>query len=296
MEIRHLKYITEIMRHNSFTKAAEALHITQPTISKMIKNLENELNIEVFARDGKQIKLTNAGEAIVKHAGPILQLFDGMMTEINDLTYLHKGSIRIGLPPMAGSRFFPEVLKRFQEQYPGISIKMVEDGARKIEESLSDGTLDVGVVLGPVDEEMFDTFRLVEDRLKVIMHPAHKLAQRSQIELVDLAHERFILFSSDFALHDRIINECRAIGYDPHIVYESSQWDFIGEMVGADLGIAMLPDTICRVLDPDKLRAVSLVNPIIPWELVMAWRKEGYLSLAAREWIAFTKKIFNERV
>jgi DNA-binding transcriptional LysR family regulator len=294
MDIRHLQAISEIVRHNSFTRAADALHVTQPTISKMIKSLEQELNIEIFARDGKQVKLTDAGEAIFKHAGPILQLFDRLVTEINDLTYLHKGSIRLGIPPMAGSSFFPPVIKRFQERYPGIAIQMEEDGALKIEERLADGALDVGVVLLPIDREEFDWFPIVEDRLNVLVQPAHRLASRKRIELAELEGEPFILFNNDFALHDRILRECRAIGFEPRVAYESTQWDFIGELAGAGLGVAMLPDTVCRSLHPDKVRAVPLVRPVIPWHLAMAWRRDGYLSLAAREWIQFTREAFGQ--
>ncbi|WP_027092081.1 LysR family transcriptional regulator [Cohnella thermotolerans] len=294
MDIRHLQAISEIVRHNSFTRAADALHVTQPTISKMIKSLEQELNIEIFARDGKQVKLTDAGEAIFKHAGPILQLFDRLVTEINDLTYLHKGSIRLGIPPMAGSSFFPPVIKRFQERYPGIAIQMEEDGALKIEERLADGALDVGVVLLPIDREEFNWFPIVEDRLNVLVQPAHRLASRKRIELAELEGEPFILFNNDFALHDRILRECRAIGFEPRVAYESTQWDFIGELAGAGLGVAMLPDTVCRSLHPDKVRAVPLVRPVIPWHLAMAWRRDGYLSLAAREWIQFTREAFGQ--
>ncbi|MFX3634860.1 MAG: LysR family transcriptional regulator [Candidatus Pristimantibacillus sp.] len=292
MEIRHLQYINEIVRRSSFTKAAEALHITQPTISKMIKNVENELNIELFNREGKQVKLTDAGEAIYRHAGPILQLFDNMMAEMNDLSYLHKGNIRIGLPPMAGSSFFPIVMKRFQERYPDITVEMVENGALKIEESVSDGSLDVGVVLSPINEQLFHSYPFVDERLNVIMHPSHSLAQQKQVTLSELAEDQFILFSNEFALHDRIIAECRLAGFEPNIVYESSQWDFIREMVAADLGVAMLPETICQTLDPDKVRVVTLINPIIPWQLAMVWRRESYLSLAAKAWIAFTQESF----
>jgi len=292
VEIRHLQYVTEIVRQGSFTKAAEALHITQPTISKMVRNLEDELGAEVFARDGKQAKLTAAGEAIVRYAEPILQLFGQLKTEIDDLTYLHSGSIRIGLPPMAGSHFFPKVIKNFQESYPGIALKLVEDGAARIEESIADGTLDVGVVLWPLDSDALDSFPLAKERLKVIVHPGHRLAGRTNVELAELAEESFILFVSGFALHDRIIAECRSVGFEPRIVHESSQWDFIGEMVAEGLGIAMLPDTICRTLGPEKVSAVPLINPVIPWELVMAWKREGYQSMAAREWIRFTREMF----
>ncbi|MEW9701658.1 LysR family transcriptional regulator [Paenibacillus sp. SI8] len=296
MDIRHMQYVNEIVRANSFTKAAQALHITQPTISKAIRNLENELNVELFIRDGKQIKLTDAGQAICTYAQPILQLFDQLQAELNDMTFLNKGSIRIGLPPMAGSNFFPNVFKKFQDRYPGIMIKMIEDGANKIEEYAADGTIDVGVMLAPIQQELFDSYSLFEDQLKVIMHPSHRLVNQEKIELAELANERFILFNSDFALHGRIIAACRSVGFEPHIVYESSQWDFIGEMVGAELGIAMLPSTICQLLKPGKIAVVPLVQPTIPWQLVMAWRKDGYLSLAAREWIRFTKDIFTNPV
>jgi len=290
MEIRHLKIMVEIIRLGSFTKAAESLHITQPTISKLIRNLEDELGSPVFVREGKQVKLTAAGEAIMRYADSILQQFDQLTTEINDLTYLNSGSVHIGIPPMAGASFFPKVIKQFHESYPGISMRVVEDGARRIEESVADGTLDAGVVLWPIDTGVFEYYRLAEDRMMVIVHPKHRLAERTHVELAELAHESFILFVRGFALHDRIIAECRSRGFEPRIVHESSQWDFIGEMVAVDLGIAMLPHTICQGMEPGKVRMIELVNPRIPWELVMAWRREGYLSLAARTWISFVQK------
>ncbi|MBB6671381.1 LysR family transcriptional regulator [Cohnella nanjingensis] len=292
MDIRHLQYVTEIARRRSFTRAAESLHITQPTISKMIKNLESELNAELFVRDGKRLRLTDAGETILRHAGPILQGFERLQAELDDLTYLNKGSIRIGLPPMAGANFFPDVFKRFQSRYPGIAIKIAEDGARKTVERLGNGELDAGVVLAPIAEDVFESFPLSDDRMKVILHPSHAMAGRDEIGLAELAAESFILFNNDFALHDRIVEACASRGFAPRIVHESAQWDFIGEMVGAELGIAMLPGTVCRQLSPDKVRAIPLADPVIPWRLAMAWRREGYLSRAAREWIAFTRSAF----
>ncbi|MFF2094030.1 LysR family transcriptional regulator [Paenibacillus sp. NPDC058174] len=292
MDIRHLQYINEIVKQRSFTKAAESLHIAQPTISKSIRNLENELHFELFNRDSKTVKLTDAGEVVYRYAQPILQLFDSLTAEVNDLSFLQKGTISIGLPPMAGSRFFPSVLKRFQARYPGISVQMVEYGAVRIEDSVSSGALDVGVVLTPVDKEQFESIPLVREKLNVIMPTSHPFSGRQSIALSELSTERFILFSNEFTLHDRVIDHCRDAGFTPHIVYESSQWDFITEMVASDLGIAMLPETICRTLDATQISSVPLTEPVIPWELVMVWKREGYLSRAAKAWIAFVEEMF----
>jgi len=296
LDIRHLQTIVEIVRANSFTRAAEALHVTQPSISKTIRSLEREINAEVFVRDHKSVKLTEAGETIVRHAAPILRAFEKLETELSDLTYLKKGRLRIGLPPMAGANFFPGVLKSFQEKYPGIAIGLAEEGAAKIEQSVLGGELDAGVVLLPVDENEFGFIPLVRDKLKLVVPVSHRFAERGSIGMSELAEENFILFASGFALHDRIIAEGEAAGFTLRVVYETSQWDFIGEMVASGLGISLLPGTVCRLLNADKVRAVELDGPGIPWHLAMAWKKSGYLSLATREWIAFTRDHFGDIV
>ncbi|MFC0214590.1 cidABC operon transcriptional activator CidR [Paenibacillus chartarius] len=291
MDIRHLQYVLEVARCKSFTKAADALHISQPTISKMIRNLENELSIEVFSRNGKQVELTDSGQVIAMHAAHILHSFDNLTSELNDLTQLKRGRIRIGLPPMVGARFFPKIMSEFRKMYPGIDMEMVEDGAKTTEAAVESGRLDVGAVLLPTKDDVFHSFPIVSEQLKAVIHPSHPLADRDSIALSELAEETFISFREDFALHDRIIAACQEAGFQPRVQYESSQWDFISEMVAAGLGIAMLPETICAKLDTERVRTVSLADPVIPWQLAMIWRKEGYLSFAAREWIRFTRGI-----
>lgn len=295
MEIRHLQYVLELARLRSFTKAAEALHISQPTLSKMIKNLEEELGVDLFIRIGKRVELTDAGIVILKQAQPIIDSFNNLTRELNDLTNLNKGSIRIGLPPMAGASFFPEVMSRFRRRYPGLTIQMVEDGSKKIEKEVAAGHLDMGVVLLPTNESLFETYPIVQEQLKLIVHPLHPFANRDEVSLYELEKEPFILFREDFALHDIILAECVRAGFQPHVLYESSQWDFIRGMVAAGLGIALLPETICKSLDPSQVRQVRLVQPVIPWHLAMVWRKNSYLSHAAREWIRFTQSLFQDK-
>lgn len=296
MDIRHLQYVLELARTSSFTKAAEELHITQPTLSKMIKNLEDELGIELFSRIGKRVELTEEGKIIWGKAQEIVNSFSDLQREINDLTHLHKGTIRIGLPPMAGASFFPTVIRRFRERYPGVTIQMVEDGSLKIESEVAGGSLDMGVVLLPTNVELFETYTIIKENLRLLVHPTHRLAQRKEAALAELAEETFILFREDFALHDKIITECIGAGFEPQVLYKSSQWDFIGEMVAENLGIALLPEPICKLLNPNRVRIIPLVSPTIPWHLAMVWRKNMYLSFAAREWIRFTREVFEERV
>lgn len=292
MDIRQLSYFNEIVKHGSFTIAAEALHITQPTISKAIKNMEEEIGEVVFVRDGKHIRLTDVGEVILKHANPIITQFEQLSLELADMTYLNSGKLTIGLPPMAGARFFPSVIKQFYEKYPGITINVVEAGAAKIEQAIIKGELDAGVILWPIDENIYHHFPLATEKLKVIVHPDHPLAQSDQVKLEQLEPESFIMFNQEFALHDHILEACIAKGYKPKIIAESTQWDFIGQMVAANLGIAMLPQSISKLLDKNQVKAVDLIEPTIHWQLVMAWKKDSYMSLAARAWIKFTEELF----
>jgi DNA-binding transcriptional LysR family regulator len=290
LDIRHLQYFVEVARLQSFTKAAQSLYITQPTISKMIKNLEEELGVVLFERTGKRIALTDAGSILLTQAQQMVQSFSNMNSSLSELMELKAGHIRIGLPPMVGVTFFPRIIGKFREKYPKITMQLFEHGAKKVEADVGSGELDIGVILLPTNEEKFENFCFVRQSLMLIVPTSHPLANRKDVSLHELKDEPFLLFHEEFTLHDRIIAECEKLGFQPNVVYKSTQWDFISEMVAANLGIAMLPEAICRELDLERLRVIPLTNPSIPWHLAMIWRKDSYLSFAAREWIAFAKE------
>lgn len=290
MDIHHLTYFLEVARCKSFTKAAQNLYITQPTISKMIKNIEEELGAVLFERLGKKVELTDAGQAILLQVQNIVHSVQNLSSELDDLRQIQRGHIRIGLPPMVGSSFFPKILGKFHEAYPNITIQLWEDGAKKVADDVANGMLDIGVTLLPIEAEVFDWFSFVEDNLMLVVHPSHRLAAQLVVRLAELAEEEIILFHENFILHDRIMQECIQSGFQPRVSYESSQWDFISEMVAANLGVAFLPSTICRELDKKRVTVLPLIEPVIPWHLAVIWRKNRYLSFAAREWLSFTRQ------
>ncbi|GAA4834356.1 LysR family transcriptional regulator [Paenibacillus vulneris] len=296
MDMRHLQYFLEVAHWKSFTKAAQSLYITQPTISKMIKNLEEELGVVLFDRIGRRIELTDAGAVLLTQAQHMVKSFEEMTSHLDELMKVQRGRIRIGLPPMVGSNFFPQVIGKFREQYPGITLQLFEYGSKKVEAEVGAGELDIGVILLPTNEELFNFYSFVKQRLMLVVHSSHPLAEKEEASLMDLKDESFLLFHEDFALHDRIIAECERLGFFPNVVYKSSQWDFITEMAAANLGIALLPEAICRELDTRRLRTIPLTKPAIPWHLAMIWRKDSYLSFAAREWIAFTQSMLRQPV
>lgn len=292
MDILHLTYFTEVARQKSFTKASKCLHVTQPSISKVIKTLENELDVILLIRSGKQVELTDAGQALLQQAQTVLTSMDNLTTRLADIVGLKKGHLVIGLPPMIGARFFPHVIGEFKRIYPDIEIKLLEVGSKQVESNIEDGTLDLGVVALPLNSDIFEIFSFIHESLHIVLYPGHPLAAQSQLTLKDLRTESFILYHNDFSLNDLIISKCEEQGFTPHIVCQSSQWDFIAEMVLAKLGIALLPETICHELERQRYHIIPLVDPVIPWDLAILWQKGKYLSFAAREWLTFTKNYF----
>lgn len=288
LDIKHLQYFLEVAKYKSFSVAAEHLYITQPTISKMIKNLEEELGVVLFERNRKKLILTDAGQIILEQATLINNAFHNLENELDNLIGLKKGHIRIGLPPIFNAQFLLQLIGRFHEKYPGITFQFGEDGSKKIEEDISNNLLDVGVVVLPTNNERFLHFPLLEEDLKLILHPSHRFAEREEVNLVELAEESFILFNKDFALHDRILYSCNSVGFNPHIISKSSQWAFIEEMVSWNLGVSLLPESICQHLG-ENVKAITVTNPSIRWELAIIWNKNQYLSFAAKEWLQFTK-------
>ncbi len=292
MDIRHLTYFIEVAQHRSFTKAAQALHITQPSISKMIKLLEEELDVVLFYRSAKQIELTDAGKALLHQSQQIVNSFQNLTSDLADVINSKKGSITVGLPPMVGAKFFPKIISDFTSTYPDISLTLLEVGSQEVQVGVDDGNLDIGVVMLPIDESLFEVISIINEPVVLIVHPDHFLAKKSTIALRELKDENFIFFREGFTLHDRIINRCIENGFTPNIVFKSNHWDFITEMVAINFGVALLPQTVWQGIDPKRVKIISVTEPNIRWNLGIVWKKDRYLSFAAKEWLKFTSAYF----
>ncbi len=295
MEIRHLEYFMEVARQKSFSKAADAIHISQPSISKAIKDLEGQLGVALFYRNTKHVELTDAGENILGQAQQIVSSFQNITAQLDSLTRLQTGKIHIGLPPITGVTSFSHLLGAFKKEYPEINIHLFEFGSKKIEQAIQDELLDIGICTPPENRALYERLYFIQDPLYVIMHPSSKLAQYESIDYKQLRGEHFILYDTDFRLHDMIIDRCKQAGFTPNIVFETSQLELMTQMVAADFGIALLPSKICKGLDAKAIISKPFVDPPLCLQLEILWKKNRYLSHATREFLTFAEKNYGNK-
>ncbi|MCJ7988853.1 LysR family transcriptional regulator [Priestia sp. OVS21] len=132
MEIRDLEYFIEVANHKNFTKAALQVHLSQTALSKAVKKVENELGFELLDRSTRELKLTDAGEVVYHQATKALSVLKDMPHLLGDLMNLQTGQIKMGVPPLIGTLFFPKIAKAFNVQYPKVSLELIEFGAKKL--------------------------------------------------------------------------------------------------------------------------------------------------------------------
>jgi DNA-binding transcriptional LysR family regulator len=294
MELRALRYFVEVIRQQSFTVAAERLFVTQPTISKMVKALEEEIGAPLILRDGRQMLLTEEGKIVFQRGQDVLAAHAQLRAELDDLGTLGRGQLTIGTPPMGGSLFTPAIAE-FKRRHPKIELKLFEQGSRGIEAALVAGELELGGLLLPVDAELFDVLPISRHSLWLVARRGSRWEDAQQVRLADLAGEPFIFYGESLALNDVVMRACRDAGFTPTIVARSGHWDFMAALVHAGLGIALLPGLYCRRLDATHFTFRPVSEPEIPWEMAVAWRRSGYLSHAARAWLGVARELLPGR-
>ncbi|SHN22115.1 LysR family transcriptional regulator [Gracilibacillus kekensis] len=289
MDFKHLQYFLEVTNTENFTQAAENLYITQPALSRIIKALEDELGVPLFIRSRKKIQLTDAGMVLRKHASTIVSQLHILDDEMDQLRTIKTGHIRIGLPTVVNSFFFSKLIAEFHELYPGVTFQLEEYGSKIIEEKLTIGELDCGVSVLTNQHPSFDYYTFVEDTLNLVVAEDHVLAKKQEIKIEDLKNESFIMFNQDFESRNIIINACKKAGFTPKIVSETSQIDFLEEMVATRLGVTLLPSSTSKELTKN-IKSIPIHNPEITWSLAFIWKKDTYLSQTNKQFINFTKE------
>jgi DNA-binding transcriptional LysR family regulator len=289
MDFRTLRTFVEVVRQGGFSQAAKVVFATQSTVSKAVKQLEIELGVPLLDRKGHRSTLTSDGEVVYRRALKILAERDDLVTELDELRGLKQGTLRLGLPLVGSSDLFAPLFATYRSRYPGVEIRLVEHGGDRLKEFLLSGEIELSVSLLPVSAE-FEWQEVTNEPLVVLLPADHALARKKSIDLASLQHLPFILFEKGFSLHRVILEACRRRGFEPAIVARSSQIDFMVELAAAGLGIAFLPRMIAERRRHPSVRLVPLAEPQTEWNPAMIWRRGGYLSHAAKAWLAIVRE------
>lgn len=296
MDIRNLRGFVEVVRRGGFSRAAEALHVTQPAVSKMVRALEDELGLPLLLRQGRRVAPTDAGRVAFERAQAVLQAVRAVEEEVAAVGAVTRGTVRLGVPPMVGAAVFPPLLADFRRAHPAVAFELREEGARRVEALVLAGEIELGATVLPTDDASFEVLPLSRDVLRAALHPRHPLARRRAVGLRELAPSPLLLYREDFALHGHILEACRREGFTPRVAAVSSQWDFLAALVAADMGVALLPQTICRRLDARRVRTAALPDdPLLRWDLALVWRRGRWLPPAAAAFVALVREETSRR-
>ncbi|MDV3443808.1 LysR substrate-binding domain-containing protein, partial [Pseudomonas otitidis] len=258
MEFHQLRSFVEVVRQGGFTQAAKTLHATQSTISKQVAQLEQRLGVLLLERNGPNLRLTDAGTLVLRRADELLRLRQDLYSELDDLSQLARGELRLGLPLLGGEVMFAELFAAYRQRYPNIVVRLFEGGSKLMEEALLRGELDIGGSLTPNDPALaFQPF--CNEPLDVLLPEAHELAGCDGIALAQLKDAPFLLYQQSFTLNDRLLLACRQAGFTPREVGRSGQADFLAALVAAGQGVVLLPRIVARTLERPGLRRVPLV-------------------------------------
>jgi DNA-binding transcriptional LysR family regulator len=285
MGIRTLRAFVEVVRQGGFSRAAKTLFATQSTVSKAVKQLEEELGFQLLERIGHHSRLTEAGEIVFRRATSILAQGDDLRSELEELRGLKKGTLRLGLPPIGSNTFFAHLFAAYRSRYPGVELKLVEHGSKRLEELVLAGELDFAASLLPVSSE-FEWQELRREPIDVLLAADHPLAKNSKLTFDALADMPFILYGEGFALNSIILEACREGGFTPNVATQSSQVDLIIELVAAKFGIALVPRSIAKQRPNPMTKLIAIEQPAIYWHRALVWRRGGYLSHAAQAWLS----------
>jgi DNA-binding transcriptional LysR family regulator len=290
MELRTLRVFVEVVRQGGFSQAAKVVFATQSTVSKAIKQLEEELGVPLLDRLGRRSSLTAPGEAVYRRALRILADRDDLVAELDELRGLKRGTLRLALPPVGTSFLFAPVFAAYHSRYPGIDIHLAEPGGDRAKEMLLTGAVDLISSLLPVSGE-FEWQEIRAEPLVALLPLNHPLVGKKSIELASLQEIPFILLDAGFALHRLIMSACNRRGFEPVVVAATSQFDFMIELAASGLGVTILPRTVAQHRNHPALGIVPLEEPELEWRIAMMWRRGGYLSPAARAWLSLMKEL-----
>ncbi|HBE84128.1 MAG: LysR family transcriptional regulator [Blastocatellia bacterium] len=297
MEIRQLKAFLAIAEAKTFTAGARRVNVTQAAISMQIRQLEDEVGLQLFTRTPRRVILTEAGEYLLERARKILREHDSALAEIAEVAGAEYGRLRIG---SASGTFamnqLPAIMHKLKEKFPNSELTVSSGTSQKLVDKIMHGEIDTAFVSLPVDNLNISTESLFSDEIVAIAHPKHPLAKEKYISAATLAGESLILGERGGNTRRMIDEFFNAANVRPNITMELSRQEAINMMVENNLGVGMTgAKSVAKEIREGRLVSWLIEGAEIKWELGLARLRGGHFSPIGKEFVRLCKESFAER-
>jgi DNA-binding transcriptional LysR family regulator len=291
MDVRDLQVFLSVAKHLNYTRAGEAVNLSQPSVSVRMRQLERDLGSKLFEQLGKKIALTEAGQLLVPYATRVIATIDDARHAIDELQGLERGSLRIGASTTPGMYLIPRTIAHFKQSYPKIDVHLAVRDTRQIEEGVIRNEFDFGFVGGHLAGDEVDVVPWITDELVLIVPLGHRLAGKKNITPQDLSSEKFIFREQGSATRAVVATHLRKCRVDAEAVMEIENPESVKKAVQNGLGIAFISAFAVETeLKAKTLMAVKIRNLEIHRELKIVYRKDKHLSRAAQTFIGMARK------
>lgn len=287
MELYQLESFEAVIAHRSFTRAAEALHLSQPAVTRQIRALEEEMRTPLFDRLGRSVQMTAAGEALHRYAEAILRLTQEARHAVADIETGTAGRLAVGASSTLATYVLPPLLRRFRVSHPRVEIAIHTGPSAQVLEIVRAGEADIGLVTGAVQDRVLAASVLADYATCVVVPPGHPLAARGSVRVGELAGSPLILMEAGTNLRTYVDRLLSAAGVEEQVSMELDNVEAIKRMIEAELGLSLLPEVSVRA-EVAAGRLVALPLAAVPRahrRIAFVHRRDKYLSAALRAFI-----------
>ncbi|MGE4266784.1 MAG: LysR family transcriptional regulator [Deferribacterales bacterium] len=292
MEYIQLRYFLTVAEHENITHAANELNISQPSLSKTISRLEENLGVELFERKGKRILLNEFGRMFEKRVRRIFVEMDQAQRELTDMAKLRRNRITIG---STVARIMPKLLTGFLGVHPNILFNLIQiTSHEKILKSLLDGEIDLSVSILPIDEAGVECHRQASDEILIAVSKNHRLAGQGSVSLIEIANEPLVYHSNETGLRRITDSFLKRMKINPKIAFECTTPDIICELAGKGFGNTLIPASWLDTVDVSSLSCLHINDFKCERGIWLSWVTDRYMPPSADDFITHAKVYFSK--
>ncbi|MGN7396691.1 LysR family transcriptional regulator [Peribacillus frigoritolerans] len=295
MELRQLRYVLMVAEERSFSKAADKVHIAQPSLSQQVIKLEKELGVQLLERQSGNIQVTYAGQRFIDQASKIIDQVELLKKEMQDMADMNKGQLIIGSLPITGAHLLPLALPILQKDFPGVELILIEEKTANLENLTARGQTDVSLLSMPIKDPSLEVIPLLEEEILMVVPSNHPFSKKSEIALNECRNESFIFLKKEQGFREISERLCGLAGFEPKVFFESANLETVQSLVAAGMGITLIPKMVARRKTlSSNLVYIPICDVPAKRNLVLSYKKGRYLSKAAKSLISVMKTIAAE--